>query len=531
MAVRSIRASRVYNQARQHPQGDMVRKYRNTIQNPYEVASAANARGSLQTSLSKVTLRSKATPRPGQLRRVTFDRSLTFLGHLRNSVAPTRRPHQHAPRGCVWLADRRRGSWSLFAPATCDNFDPHMKKTVILIAYALFVTGGLLILISILMSRDWPVLAAFVRDIGLLLSAIMGGTILHEKVLRDEMARQFIHELDRKLESKVPKLSEIDEKLQARIPKLSDIDEKLQARIPTLSDIDEKLLSRVPKLSDIDEKLQTRIPSASEIASQTAGRVHELFSERPPGMTGIKLIPKAEHRRNFWRYYSWVNEQKPQELFFAGRSVLHRINADIWTRTGGYAQDILLRRLKEGSKVTILFLDPRIDLLQRLATEEGQQPNEMLEDIATSVGICLRLHGLLRNNLATLPPNAELKIRIYDRVPYFAYHKQDSDVILGFYFLSEKGSSSAPYEIVDDTTKAVFGGHFDRIFAMATAGSLLEFDGPRRRLHFDENLFNSLRDFLAAELGSTKSDDLLNRRIEYTEAARPNIPGPDGGSS
>jgi len=402
-----------------------------------------------------------------------------------------------------------------------------MKKTVILIAYGLFVTGILVILISVLMSHDWPVLSAFLRDVGLLLSAIMGGTILHEKVLRDEMAKQFIHELDRKLESKVPKLLDIDEKLQARVPKLSDIDEKLQARIPTLSDIDEKLLARVPKLSDIDEKLQARIPSTGEIATQTATRVHDLFSERPPGMTGIKLIAKTEHRRNFWRYYSWVNEQKAQELFFAGRSVLHRINADIWTRTGGYAEDILLRRLKEGSKITILFLDPRSDLLERLATEEGQQPDEMLEDIATSIGICFRLHGLLRNNLSTLPPTAELKIRIYDRVPYFAYHKQDSDVILGFYFLSEKGSSSAPYEIADDTTKTVFGGHFDRIFAMATGGSLLEFDGPRRRLHFDDFLNKSLREFLTRKLGDARSDALLNRRIEYAEAARPDTAAGD----
>ena len=33
----------------------LVRRYRNTIQNPYTVASAANASGSLQTVLSKVT--------------------------------------------------------------------------------------------------------------------------------------------------------------------------------------------------------------------------------------------------------------------------------------------------------------------------------------------------------------------------------------------------------------------------------------------------------------------------------------------
>jgi len=38
----------------------------------------------------------------------------------------------------------------------------------------------------------------------------MAGTILHEKLLREEMSRQFIDELDRKLADRVPTLSDID---------------------------------------------------------------------------------------------------------------------------------------------------------------------------------------------------------------------------------------------------------------------------------------------------------------------------------
>src|ERR1017187_3929552 len=40
----------------------MVRKYQNTIKNPYEPASAANASGSLQTALSKLARKSSVTP-------------------------------------------------------------------------------------------------------------------------------------------------------------------------------------------------------------------------------------------------------------------------------------------------------------------------------------------------------------------------------------------------------------------------------------------------------------------------------------
>jgi hypothetical protein len=76
-----------------------------------------------------------------------------------------------------------------------------------------------------------------------------------------------------------------------------------------------------------------------------------------------------------------VLEQRPQDLFFAGRSVLHRIDADIRARTGATAVDVILRRLKERSRVYILFLDPRIDIIARLADEEGQTLSAMLGDL------------------------------------------------------------------------------------------------------------------------------------------------------
>src|SRR5262249_65442 len=142
-------------------------------------------------------------------------------------------------------------------------------------------------------------------------------------------------------------------------------------------------------VDELDQKLEARIPQLADVASETAMEVHKLFCERPPRMTGIRLLHDV--RRNFSGYYSWVTEQKAQDLFFAGRSVLHRIDADIRARTGGSAEEILLRRLKENSKIRILFLDPRTDILNRLAKEEGQTLQAMLGDIATSIGICRRL--------------------------------------------------------------------------------------------------------------------------------------------
>ncbi|MCC6698753.1 MAG: hypothetical protein IT365_24225 [Candidatus Hydrogenedentes bacterium] len=292
-------------------------------------------------------------------------------------------------------------------------------KTAGLVAYGLVFSGLALILLSVLGAEvwHWPEwVVHFIRDVGLLLAAVMAGTILHEKLLRDEMVTSFIHELDEKLD---------------------------------------------------------------RLREDTAYEVHKLFSEHPPRMTGIRQL--GEVRRNFSGYYKWVNEQRSQDLFFAGRSVLHRIDADIRSRTGASAADVILRRLKEGSKINVLFLDPRIDIIGRLADEEGQTLNAMLGDIAKSLVICRKLAELLDKHYQELPPGAALSVRVYDRIPYFAYHRQDTEVIVGFYFDSAKGSSSAAYELVDEETQQTFEEHFVRILSKAASNTIVEFDGARGR--------------------------------------------------
>ena len=305
-------------------------------------------------------------------------------------------------------------------------------------AYGLVFTGIALILMSVLGAEVWhwsDWIVHFVRDLGLLLAAVMAGTILHEKLLRDEMVSRFTSELDGRF-----------------------------------------AIHR----------------------EDTATRVHQLLSDRPPGVTGIRQL--SEIRRNFGGYYQWVNEQKAQDLFFAGRSVLHRIDADIRARTGATAADVILRRLKEGSKIHILFLDPRIDIIARLADEEGQTLNAMLGDIATSLRICRKLAELIETQYQDLPPGAELSVRVYNRVPYFAYHKQDSDVIVGFYFDSAKGSTSAAYELVDDETKDTFEEHFVRIRSEAARNTIVEFEGARGRPTYRAELVEELLEVVDAAM-------------------------------
>lgn len=224
-------------------------------------------------------------------------------------------------------------------------------------------------------------------------------------------------------------------------------------------------------------------------------------------MTGLRLLSNV--RRNSEDYYRWTLKREPQTLFFAGRSILHRIDADVRRRTGGSAEDSIINCLKEGSKITVLFLDPRTNILERLADEEGEPTDSMLGNIAISLGICQRLVDRLRNEHATLPSRTRLTIRVYDRIPYFAYHKQNEQMIVGFYFLSTEGSSTASYEVIDDNTKKTFEEHFGKIRAEAKSGILLDYNGAHGGSTFNDALFHNLAGFLKTKLDTRKVDQLL----------------------
>ncbi|MEV4077856.1 hypothetical protein [Nonomuraea fuscirosea] len=204
---------------------------------------------------------------------------------------------------------------------------------------------------------------------------------------------------------------------------------------------------------------------------------------------GIQL--KSPVRRGYDGYYQWAISTEPGQLFFAGRSVLHRIDADFKQRRLASVEEVLLRKLQEGSVIRILFLDPRSDLIPRLAKEEAQQDRQMLSDIGVSLDVCERLFHLLQSKPA--PPRAQLHIRVYDEVPHFAYHRDNDQVIVGFYFATALGSASAAFEVIDAQSQGFFEGHFTSIFERASQGRILEVSPHGPNPHFNAALVNDLR--------------------------------------
>jgi hypothetical protein len=240
-----------------------------------------------------------------------------------------------------------------------------------------------------------------------------------------------------------------------------------------------------------------------ETASAVADEVHNRLKMVPLSATGIKLVSPI--RKGYSGYYQWVMSNGPEEIFFAGRSVLHRVDADFKSRGIDSPESVLARRLSEGAKIKVLLVDPRSDIIPRLAKEEGQSPDKLLSDVAVSLGICSRLYQLLDKQI--LPPTARLDICVFDEIPYFAYHSVGENVIVGFYFSSTLGYQSAAYEIVDPQTKEFFQDHFRSILSRAF---LLRINPHSGRPELNEQLIAQLRSPIVSAVGEMKTEKLMN---------------------
>ena len=235
-----------------------------------------------------------------------------------------------------------------------------------------------------------------------------------------------------------------------------------------------------------------------ENSSEIAEKVHEKFSQVPIMQSGIKQVAKV--RRGFQGYYHWALNDDLHELFIAGRSVLHRIDADFKKRNLGSAASRLAEKIQNGADITILFFDPRSEIIERLATEEGQSLKDMLTDIKTTLSICKELQDELLKK-RSINPRGKLSIRVYDQIPYFAFHKEDEIMIVGFYFSTTKGYQSAAFEVLGKENQEFFRGHFSSIYSKSIGNTVLELNPHGGTPMMNDNLYYELMKVIEEKIG------------------------------
>lgn len=219
---------------------------------------------------------------------------------------------------------------------------------------------------------------------------------------------------------------------------------------------------------------------------------------------GLRIV--ARKRRGEPRYYKWVLENEAQEAFFAGHSILHRVDEDFRSRGLLPVQEALPKKISEGSKISILFLDPTWDFLDAVGRAGGQEPRTLKRDLVRTLEICKQLRVTLRD---TKFPG-RLEIRTAQAVVQYAFHhvtcgpRHTDEMLIGFYFADRPGTETPLFETDDEEVRKCFTVHFSTIFQHAKP--LLSYSAGS--LEFDHEYFRRCIDAIAQDLGDQAVESL-----------------------
>jgi len=223
---------------------------------------------------------------------------------------------------------------------------------------------------------------------------------------------------------------------------------------------------------------------------------------------GIQMI--CPEREGFAGYHAWLLERAPQEMFFAGHSVLHRVQLDFTECDFKPVEVALVKKLKENSKVKVIFLDPLWDYIDSIAAAEDEDPMDLRTNLAISLGICRRpWHGLEE---AKLP--GTLDIRACQEYEQYAFHhvacreKGEEKMFIGFYFAERIGMKTPLFAVENERIREEFTSHFNAVFARAT--NVLHYPTGGTNSQFNQGYFEKCQRSLAERLGHEKLNTLLS---------------------
>jgi hypothetical protein len=233
----------------------------------------------------------------------------------------------------------------------------------------------------------------------------------------------------------------------------------------------------------------TRNEYQSEIQSLRGEFITKIESVRNDLKDGIENVLKfikgpaihleSEERLRYPGYHKWLVNNKKQDVFIAGHSVLHRMENDFGQLPVSSLEKAIFLKLSQGCNIKLLFLDPTWPFVDLVANAQEETPGEnttqtiknLKKNLATSVGIVKRISDELDKNQGPLP--GSLDIRVCQEVTQYALHHvicrdtKSEEMFIGLYFSSELGCNS-PLFIVDiQNIRDRFSAHFGKIFARA----------------------------------------------------------------
>ncbi len=223
--------------------------------------------------------------------------------------------------------------------------------------------------------------------------------------------------------------------------------------------------------------------------------------------SGIKMT--LNQRQGSEHYYRWVINPRPQDLYFAGRSVLHHIQEDLNTHGHEPLENVYLQKLELGCRIKILFCNPTWSIIPELAEQENQSSKAFYTHLAMTMGIVNRLWGKIQSKKL----KGSIDIVLYKEFIQFAYHRtsyvnsQDVIMYIGLYFARRVGYRTPLFQVDDIEIQKEFEDHFDSI--LKNGEIILSYPANGQGRNFNNDLLVECKKHLVEKLGQAECDKYI----------------------
>jgi hypothetical protein len=256
------------------------------------------------------------------------------------------------------------------------------------------------------------------------------------------------------------------------------------------------------QFTDIRQRVDSATVKIDARCDSLDNRVQASFShfEESYGTKALAIRLVALQRAGHDSYHHWLVHTKQEELFFAGHSVLHRVQIDMDRRGLGKLEQAIVTKVLGGSTFRLIFLDPTWDFIRRIAEGEGQTYEKMMTDLAVTLGICKRLWREIEKHQKA-PISGSVDIRVCKEVQQYAFHsitnREDgtTNMLVGLYFANALGMNSPLFSVEHKDIQDLFANHFVAIANRSSSTRLLEFSPPI--CHFNHDFYHHCRKFLS----------------------------------
>jgi len=214
------------------------------------------------------------------------------------------------------------------------------------------------------------------------------------------------------------------------------------------------------------------------------------------------IVEIATKRDNHKSYTKWISSES-EDVFFAGRAVLARINKNLESSNLSGVVPTLIEKYKTGSRIRIVTFDPRSDLIKRIADDETRSYEEILNDIVESIGLVYLLYEESKK-IDFKNEDGSIIIVLYDLINDFSYQEvkrregsnKANQMLFGMYYNYQAGYNTPLYEVLDPQTKKFFSTYIKKIYDVNHPCRWLLRIENGKRPSFNKDLYKSIENHI-----------------------------------